>query len=408
MERVWAARNLTRTERIQFCSILVYKFGKFTRLIPFDYKIRKSRPDEIIYIPQSAVIKSISFFLATVVTAFILYWYFAVFLGKMTQVESSMAIAGTAVLCIMNSAQWAHILKYYRTGGLIVANFILDAQFRDPQNPMLVSELLHEVSVIAAINCQVLTYPFLVYTSRHFPALLSMLNSGVDFIAGLIFGNSLVGSVVLRHGTYAVLSLAVGDALIHQSILAMWLFPFQCTMNQYLQRLLESLKNFAGRPGTETNGKLWGRKDLDPPSFLKTEVLFVTIDHIFGRIFASYALNYIIAIIYTMFLLVSSAADLPSWITCTVGVTSLTFLVCALIMFKQATDAHIFMQELILANTEECRGKRVKAFAYKFWRSMRPRTTTILGLCSFETKEFLLVIWADVIVMSIINLLLAF
>jgi len=410
MERVWGVGKFPmRTRRIQACANLVYKFGKFTRLIPFDYKIRQSNPDEIIYLQQSLILKSISVFLATFLTVFIIHWYFVVFFGKVTRIESSIALALNAVLCVMNTAQWVHILDFYRTGGLNLANYILRAQFRARDEPLFAAELLYVISVVAAVNCQIFPYPVLVYTSHHFPGLLSVVDSGADLIAGWVFGSSVICSVLMRHGTYVVISTALCNAFVHQSILAQWLFSFLCTMNQYQKTQLEFLKDYTGKAGTLAQVECDHDRTLDTSSFLETQVLYSTFHAIFGRIFTSYAVNYIVAVIYLMLLLVSPAVVLPMWIKGAVVISSSSFLICALILFKQVTDSHIFMYELIAANRQKCRGESIDwGHEFKFWKSMRPPRSTILGLCSFETRGFLLVIWADVIMMSVINLLLAF
>jgi len=160
-------------------------------------------------------------------------------------------------------------------------------------------------------------------------------------------------------------------------------------------------------PNMEKNSTFWNSPNSDPcKSFLRTKVLYTAYHQIFDVAFASEATNFILALVYIIFLLVSPAV-LPGVVTFTLFVAASCFPVAAFLLFDQVAKSHISIQKLIVANREKFRNDTC-SLDYKFWSSMKPPSSSILGLCTFETKEFLLVIWAAVVMMSVINLLLAF
>jgi hypothetical protein len=70
-----------------------------------------------------------------------------------------------------------------------------------------------------------------------------------------------------------------------------------------------------------------------------------------------------------------------------------------------ATRSHLLTREFIRTSIGNQNGSRMDL---KFWKSMMPLKVQAGPFCSFETKQFLLFIWGEVVVKRIVDLLLAF
>jgi len=72
-------------------------------------------------------------------------------------------------------------------------------------------------------------------------------------------------------------------------------------------------------------------------------------------------------------------------------------------LIYEPIQLHILVQSFIIANRKHSR--YASLWEYKFWISMKPPRATILGFCILDTKQLLLIIAADVVLMGVINLL---
>jgi len=247
--------------------------------------------------------------------------------------------------------------------------------------------------------CPFLPLPFLLFTSWQFPGLFRLPWSGADRLAASLFGRSWIAPFLFRHILLFVVGGALGEALMRQAITLQWLFSFLCTMNQTLLTKLNTFKKISILNSSPRNSR-------SESNFIQTQVLFAAYHQIFGKYFAAYCICILAAVIYMIFILVSPAV-LPSMITFILMTAGALMLVAAFMVFDEPTVSHIRIQQFILANREKFR-RNSSAWEYKFWRSMKPPHSTILGLCTFETKEFLLIVLADVVISAVVNLLLAF
>jgi len=402
MGSIWNGSSDTRSKRIRFYCQVVFKFSKFFRFTPFEYKAGIGKmPDQILYHHQTLIFKYISLIQALILSSFILYSYAEVFFGQATKVELSAALAMNSAWLAVSTAQWTFIFKFYRLGGMNLGNFILDLQFRLPQNPPLVSEIIYMTAVIGVTICPLLPYPYLVFASWYLPGTVHMLNSGADAIAEFLFGNSEMSYWLVRHGIYVIISGSMIDAMVHQAVMTPWLYSFLFTMNQYLESMLETRKH----SNIKQVSSLWNKSNITS-EFLKIQILYAVYHQIYSKTAASIGCNFIIALIYIIFLILSPAV-LPGVIIFTFLVAGVLFFLGAFLLFNNQIASYIFLQNLISVNREASR-KEFAHYEHKVWISMRPLSASILGVCSFETRGLILVIWADVVIMSVINLLLAF
>ena len=392
--------------RIQFYSKLVHQLSHFYGFVPFEYKIGKGEPDKIIHFQQVGIFRHFPLILAFIVDLFVLYWYVEAFFGQVTKLESYLVLAMNPAWFAINTAQWFYVFKFNRFGGLNLTNFIVDLQFYAPQRPSLAYELIYICCTAGPTVCALVPYPFLLFMSWHFPGAFHMLNSVADILAASLFGNSDMASLAFRHAFYIVIALALIDAVIRQAVLIQWLFCFLCAMNKYLEMGLKSFTNSTIEDKQIADSGSWILRNPNPSSFLRIKVLYAAYHQIFDIVFASYSSTFVIALIFTIFLLLSPS-ETPSMVTFTLILATALFSIASSLLFNQVTQSHISIQKLIVVNRLKYK-RQSSSYEYKFWMSMKPPVSSIFGLCTFETKEFLLFIWANVVMNGVINLLLAF
>ena len=112
-----------------------------------------------------------------------------------------------------------------------------------------------------------------------------------------------------------------------------------------------------------------------------------------------------LAIVVLTFITFNSA-DYPLILLFGVVVADIVAVVAGDFIFTLATGAHILSKELINISAKVSRG--ISQYDTKFWSGMTPLRVEVGNVCTFETKEFLLFIWGQVVILNIINLLIAY
>ena len=125
-----------------------------------------------------------------------------------------------------------------------------------------------------------------------------------------------------------------------------------------------------------------------------------TYKYLFAGIF-TYVLSAIVVLSY----LVLNSSKLPFIVVIALVGGDFALIVVANFIFTQATDAHLLSMKVI---DHWLDGKNLSKVDRKFWEGMKPLCVAVGSVCTFETKEFLLFIWGEVVVSKIIDLLLAF
>jgi len=392
MDKVWRCRS----ERLRIYSRVVYGISRILRYGSFEYEVGDGRrPDRISYIGQSQISKAHSFLLALILDLYVLYTYGEAFFGKATNVEFSVAVAMNSVWLALNAAQWCHISDFHRDGGINLSNLILKMQFHIPQNPLLACELLYFATLSAATTGLLISHAFPFFVSWYLPGIHRLLTRGTDLLTALAFGKgNWWGSFLIRNGILALIGRSIGDSLYHKSIQCQWLYSFLFTMTQHVQGML-------GTGATTNDDPAFKLK-----SFFHVKVAFATYVQVYNLYFASNTANFIVSLIYIIFLLICPA-EIPLMVTLTLLLALFTFLVAGYLQFQYAIELHLSSLQLIQTNKERCR-RDDALYEYKVWKSMLPPRPTFLGMCSFETRGLILIIWADVVATNVINLLLAF
>jgi hypothetical protein len=109
----------------------------------------------------------------------------------------------------------------------------------------------------------------------------------------------------------------------------------------------------------------------------------------------------VVALTYLLF----NSSTLPVIVLLMVAGADLGIIIFGHFIFTLATDTHLISKEFLEESSANSRS--ATNVDGKFWAGMRPIRVWAGFICSFETKEFLLFIWGDVVISTLIDLLIA-
>jgi len=140
--------------------------------------------------------------------------------------------------------------------------------------------------------------------------------------------------------------------------------------------------------------------------YMQLQVLSHVYNETFGVMFKFLLYNMVVAIIAFTYLLIRSAIVMPFILVVAMVLADMCAIILAYYIFSLVTDVHILSKALLKIMLSQCKDRcSVEA---KFWKGIKPLSIGAGRMCAFETKEFLLVIWGDIIIATLIDLLIAF
>jgi len=77
-------------------------------------------------------------------------------------------------------------------------------------------------------------------------------------------------------------------------------------------------------------------------------------------------------------------------------------------LLEQLTASHILSKKLITTGKQLYPHVGYRTYHSTFWKGMRPLKIQVGQYFSFESREFLLVIWGEVVISTIIDMMIAF
>jgi len=98
--------------------------------------------------------------------------------------------------------------------------------------------------------------------------------------------------------------------------------------------------------------------------------------------------------------------NLPLLILFLCFVADILATVTAIFLFSISTHLHLSSKDFIKISVNETKGR--SGLHSKFWKGMKPIKIHVGQVCSFETREFLLFIWGEVVIAKLIDFLIAF
>jgi len=99
-------------------------------------------------------------------------------------------------------------------------------------------------------------------------------------------------------------------------------------------------------------------------------------------------------------------ALLPRIVAIWMAISACVGIVVFHLLFSLATELHLQSAKIISVCSE-----KLNPFSdddKKFWEAMNPLTFVVGSVCSFESREFTLFIWREVVIATVIDLLIAF
>jgi len=125
----------------------------------------------------------------------------------------------------------------------------------------------------------------------------------------------------------------------------------------------------------------------------------------FEVVFSALFYNMVSAVVALTYLLFNSS-QLPLIVLFMVGGADAGIIIFGNFIFTLATDAHLLSADFLQRCLAHCASSQSPE--RKFWMGMKPLTISAGDFCSFLSKEFLLVIWGDVVISTLIEVLIAF
>jgi len=138
-------------------------------------------------------------------------------------------------------------------------------------------------------------------------------------------------------------------------------------------------------------------------SFILLKVRSRAFNEAYNLFFSVLFYNAMLGIIILSYMLLS-VDELPTLVICCIFVCDSCMIVVGHFMFALATESNILSIKVLQLSIDKCSHSK---YDLKVWKAMAPLRVDVGNVCSFETKEFLLFIWGDVVVSSIIDLLIA-
>ena len=137
-------------------------------------------------------------------------------------------------------------------------------------------------------------------------------------------------------------------------------------------------------------------------NYVKMQVLGCAYNDTYNFFFSIMFFHLVIGVIAATYCILN-AECLPSFMIAILVVADVSVISSGHFMFSSATSSYQLSRQVLNAATT--RGNFRLNEDRKFWREMKPIRVDIGNFFSFETREFLLVIWGNVVVSKIIDLL---
>jgi len=140
-------------------------------------------------------------------------------------------------------------------------------------------------------------------------------------------------------------------------------------------------------------------------SFMESKVLSQIYNESFGVIFSIYY-HTTVCVTVLIFYVLFNSTQLPMLMLIPILVAQVLCIMFIKFLLTLVTESHLLSKELIRCLGQKC--CRLSPYPCRYWRGMRPLKVQVVNFFSFETRELLLKIWGEIVLVSAINLLIAF
>jgi hypothetical protein len=139
--------------------------------------------------------------------------------------------------------------------------------------------------------------------------------------------------------------------------------------------------------------------------YMQLQIMNHVYNETYNTMFAALLFNMVVAMVALTFIFLKST-DMHPFLRISFGIADLCAILLAYYIFSLAVEVHILSNEFLKITLDSCTAS--SSVETKFWKSMQPLRVGAGRVCTFETKEFLLFIWGDVVISKLIDLLITF
>jgi len=139
-------------------------------------------------------------------------------------------------------------------------------------------------------------------------------------------------------------------------------------------------------------------------NYLKMKIFCNSFTETYTRLFTILFFNLLTSSIFMTYIILNPLGQ-PITVTFCLSLCVTTAVTLCHCTFSIATNSNLLSKKLIRNSLQFYDG--ISKIDKTFWYGMSPLKLDV-GFCSFESKEFLLYVWGEVVIKSIIDLLIAF
>jgi len=197
--------------------------------VPVKYKFGNSSPDVLVSVKCPRVYRTFGILSTIIVTLFIIYWYYEACFGQTTLFEKLFLIGVNCIFNIMHASQWHILLSDRRLCGLNVTNAALETAYQISKSFPLSFEMLCFLLCSSSFIYPIIYFPCIVLVTLYLPGAFLHLHKAIDFLVmGIISNAELVPfyGMVTRCVMYAMISAALGHAVVNCMVFLHWLFTY--------------------------------------------------------------------------------------------------------------------------------------------------------------------------------------
>jgi hypothetical protein len=353
--------------------------------IPFGYKFGgKEQPDYLKPLPNIKQYKIFGIACAINAALLIIYLYYEAICGTVTTFEFVMILAFNASFICMSACQWFFIYSPTEVLGRHIINASLTLRHEKQFELTRGYKILCFVASYLSVVYPWMYYPSLIVISEYMPRLFRLLRQ-----LSYSWGGHGSLAYVIQYTVIFVFATGVGHSVACFGIVVHWFSIHHYTIIQSLQGLQSSFHRVNLESVSNTYNKL--------------VLLSALFDETFGVVFSlMYHALLIVSIVLTYITL--NYFVLPKALVVPFACAAIAASTIGHFLFKLSTESNLISKKLISRIRAKTRAKR--DYAYLSWRAKAPVYVHVKPFFRFESSEFLLVIWGDIVIKSIIDLFL--
>jgi len=383
-------------KRIRFYTEVMYNWATFMHYVPVKYEVEKKFAGCITVAENRKKMRFLFGVWSFVsMVALVVYLYAVCIFGSFVPFERLYILGSNLVFTAMSACQLCMLFVCNSRDGISLVNAMLHCDYPTVRK----APWSYEITCIA-ISVTAVVYPFLYYPSiiisvTFLPEVFTRFNFELDNMGRMIavlFGNKSLANIVvifLRYATYFHLATSLGHAVVNAMIILHWVCTYFFTTITILERLTESHS-----------------ADINVArTYVEIKVLLSSFKATFNSI-TSFIYFILILVDVTLCYVLFRRDQLPIYL---VVLNVIAIVGCYVFLYSfvvPVTNSHLLSKSLIC--TKKKKGSDRGELHLKFWTGMTPLNIQFGGVCASETKEFLLGLFVDVILKSVIDLFLTF